>query len=346
MNMRSGWDSSGRAALRLAWVASSGIVFGLCAGGCNVFLDNHDIRASRNDESAMQAPDSSLDAEPSLAPESQSDPGESEAGSGGALAQAGAEAEEDMPEKSTPNGGSGGRMLAGRGEVGAGGHSAAGRGAGGAGAAAGGGAGTPVAGQRGSAGVAGGPIAEAGAGAGGAQGGSGGVAQQGGAGAAGTDPPQAGSPADDCMTRITYGAAWILPADHPNRYDDVSGIVSWDGTCEIDAVGNSVATLSNGWHPFFMGTTACVIALDVSGSCAPAATCATRVSYGSAWSAPADHPNRFDDVDGMLTTDGVCNVDGASSYMILSNGWRPYFVGTNGCALALRHTQCGGFVGN
>jgi arabinan endo-1,5-alpha-L-arabinosidase len=59
-----------------------------------------------------------------------------------------------------------------------------------------------------------------------------------------------------CTTRITYGASWLAPANHPNRHDVVAGRVTWNGDCA--RVGNeSAATLSNGWTPHFAGTDAC-----------------------------------------------------------------------------------------
>lgn len=145
------------------------------------------------------------------------------------------------------------------------------------------------------------------------------------------------------MTRISYSTAWIRPADHADtNYDDVSGLVTWDGNFEIDPAGNTKVTLSNGFTPFFTGTTQAAVALDVRGSCAPSAGCATRVSYGPAWAPAADHPNFFDDAEGVLTTDGVCRSHGDSSSLLLSNGWEPHFHGGNACTLALRYTQCGG----
>jgi len=38
---------------------------------------------------------------------------------------------------------------------------------------------------------------------------------------------------------------------------------------------------------------------------------------------------------GEVTWDGVCTPDGANSYALLSNGWKPYFTGHTGCVLAL-----------
>lgn len=152
--------------------------------------------------------------------------------------------------------------------------------------------------------------------------------------------------AKPCTTRITYGSGWIKPASHPSSYDDASGLVTWDGSCKVDASGNAYATLSNGWKPYFSGKS-CIIALDTSGACPSAPTaCATRVSYGPAWKPGPNHPAFHDDVAGVLTWDGVCHASGGESYATLSNGWTPYFSGSAGCDLSFRHTQCGGLFAN
>jgi beta-xylosidase len=60
------------------------------------------------------------------------------------------------------------------------------------------------------------------------------------------DPsPACGAPAA-CSTRITYGATWVPPANHPAQYDDVGDRVFWNGDCQANH-----ATLSNGWAPHF-----------------------------------------------------------------------------------------------
>lgn len=56
----------------------------------------------------------------------------------------------------------------------------------------------------------------------------------------------------ECTTRITYGASWLRAPEHPADYDDVSGVVTWDGSCE-PAGGDVSAPLSNGWQPHFSG---------------------------------------------------------------------------------------------
>lgn len=171
------------------------------------------------------------------------------------------------------------------------------------------------------------------------------------------DPPDSATIADTgvradvpspapCTTRITYGNRWIHGPSHPANYDDADGVVSWDGRC-IDDGGNSYAVLSNGWRPYFTGNSACVIALDYRGACSGVPSrCETRVAYGPAWDAPASHPNRFDDVGGAVSWDGICRNDGARSFATLSNGWTPYFSGNNRCSLGLRYTQCGGLYDN
>ena len=54
------------------------------------------------------------------------------------------------------------------------------------------------------------------------------------------------------------------------------------------------------------------------------AACATKVSYSTAWIAPANHPGHSDIADGNVTWDGTCIDDGNNSYAVLSNGWKPY----------------------
>jgi arabinan endo-1,5-alpha-L-arabinosidase len=148
-----------------------------------------------------------------------------------------------------------------------------------------------------------------------------------------------------CATRISYGNAWIAPASHPNRFDVVAGAVTWDGVCTDDGA-NSYATLSNGWSPYFSGHGACVLALDESGCAGAPTACATRISYGATWSAPAGHSARYDDVAGRVTWDRACHDSGAQSSATLSNGWTPTFSGAGACSVALRYTQCGGLYVN
>jgi len=144
-----------------------------------------------------------------------------------------------------------------------------------------------------------------------------------------------------CKTTIAYGASWIHPPNHPDRFDVVDGSVSWDGTCTADGA-SSYALLSNGWKPYFQGR-GCIIALDQS--CAPQ-TCATRVAYGAAWLPPPNHPDAFDDVGGRMFSDGACTNTGADSYADLSNGWQPHFKGNNACELSFRYEECGGLYEN
>src|SRR4051812_24591837 len=56
-----------------------------------------------------------------------------------------------------------------------------------------------------------------------------------------------------------------------------------------------------------------------------ALACATRISYGRSWIHPAQHPDATDLADGRVSWDGACTDDGANSYALLSNGWKPYF---------------------
>ena len=65
--------------------------------------------------------------------------------------------------------------------------------------------------------------------------------------------------------------------------------------------------------------------------------CATRVSYGDALDT-AKHAASTDDFEGLVTWDGVCTDDGASSFALLSNGTKRYFTGHGQCVLALDTT--------
>lgn len=124
----------------------------------------------------------------------------------------------------------------------------------------------------------------------------------------------------------------------------MNGQVTWDGSCTQDSSGNSFATLSNGWQPYFQGRSGCVIALDQSGACpsAPPGQCTTRISYGDTWLRAPNHPNDFDDVSAAVTWDGNCRAATA----VLSNGWTPTFNASGACELSLRYSQCGGLYAN
>jgi len=89
-----------------------------------------------------------------------------------------------------------------------------------------------------------------------------------------------------------------------------------------------------------------VIALDTT--CPGAGACATRVGYGPTWMPGPNHPHFYDDVSGRVWRDpGTCTNHGsASSSALLSNGWAPYFSGTNACEVSFRYTQCGGLYAN
>ncbi|HPY16328.1 MAG: Beta-xylosidase [Deltaproteobacteria bacterium ADurb.Bin207] len=165
------------------------------------------------------------------------------------------------------------------------------------------------------------------------------------AGNAGSEGGSGGSPPPPCTTRITYGSSWIHGDNHPDDFDIASGIITWDGSCQADG-GNSYATLSNGWKPYFKGKGTCVIALDYEGCQGVPASCESRVTYGPKWMPAPNHPDYFDDVQGALTWNGACHNDGSASYATLSNGWKPHFSGNSACDLAFRYTQCGGLYVN
>jgi arabinan endo-1,5-alpha-L-arabinosidase len=67
--------------------------------------------------------------------------------------------------------------------------------------------------------------------------------------------------------------------------------------------------------------------------------CSTRISYGATWIRPTGHTDNFDDVEGAVSWDGTCTDDGANSYALLSNGFKPYFTGNQACAIALVPTE-------
>ena len=167
--------------------------------------------------------------------------------------------------------------------------------------------------------------------------GSGGSAGDAGVGGTGGSAP--------CTTRITYGSAWIHGPNHPQDFDVASDIVTWDGNCAFDGT-SSYAELSNGWKPYFAGKGSCVIALDHEGCQGVPTACETRVTYGPTWKAAPNHPARYDDIAESLLWSGICSNDGADSFARLSNGWTPYFSGSNACDLSFRHTQCGGLYAN
>ncbi|HEY5944244.1 MAG TPA: glycoside hydrolase family 43 protein [Kofleriaceae bacterium] len=83
------------------------------------------------------------------------------------------------------------------------------------------------------------------------------------------------------------------------------------------------------------------IAADGSTIAPDSAPCSTKISYANNGISPANHA-AFDLVDGAVTWDGTCIDDGESSYAVLSNGWKPYFVGNQACTIALDYSAgCG-----
>jgi hypothetical protein len=75
---------------------------------------------------------------------------------------------------------------------------------------------------------------------------------------------------------------------------------------------------------------------------APAEPCTTRITYGDTWIHGGNHPTQDDVAQGAVTWDGSCTDDGANSYAVLSNGWKPYFTGHSACVLAIdQSASCG-----
>lgn len=154
------------------------------------------------------------------------------------------------------------------------------------------------------------------------------------------EAPRSTEAALACTTRITYGNAWIHSSAHPDMFDITDGSVTWDGKCTNEGT-NSYAVLSNGWKPYFSGNNACVIALD--SDCA-ATACATRITYGAAWIHSGTAT--YDDVGGRVFWDRACVNESPNSYALISNDWKPYFSGTNACAMSFRYSGCGGLYQN
>lgn len=73
---------------------------------------------------------------------------------------------------------------------------------------------------------------------------------------------------------------------------------------------------------------------DASSDDASTALCTTRIQYGAAWIHGTSHPDDFDVATGSVTWDGTCTDDGANSYALFSNGWKPYFSGHSACIVA------------
>ncbi|MEZ4226586.1 MAG: glycoside hydrolase family 43 protein [Polyangiaceae bacterium] len=73
--------------------------------------------------------------------------------------------------------------------------------------------------------------------------------------------------------------------------------------------------------------------------------CWTRITYGSTWMKPSNHPAPSDMAMGKITWDGSCSADGSgNAYATLSNGWQPYFQGKS-CVIALDHSSaCSGGI--
>ena len=75
---------------------------------------------------------------------------------------------------------------------------------------------------------------------------------------------------------------------------------------------------------------------------ADAAMCTTHITYGQGWIHGANHPQQDDTAGGDVTWDGACTNEGANSYALLSNGWKPYFQGHDACVMAIDHAAaCG-----
>jgi hypothetical protein len=66
-----------------------------------------------------------------------------------------------------------------------------------------------------------------------------------------------------------------------------------------------------------------------------AADIRTKITYGLAWFKPSNHPDQFDIVEGTVTiVSGCANDNLDNSYLVLSNGFIPFFQGKNACSIS------------
>jgi GH43 family beta-xylosidase len=102
------------------------------------------------------------------------------------------------------------------------------------------------------------------------------------------------------------------------------------------ATGTTSASTSTGGH------TTTASASTGTGGTGGSGPCTTHITYGDAWIHPPNHPDPFDDAMGPVTWDGTCTDEGANSFALLSNGWKPYFTGNAACVIALDTHFCPG----
>lgn len=132
------------------------------------------------------------------------------------------------------------------------------------------------------------------------------------------------------LLSLVLGAALLAACEHRSSDDEGPNTTT---SSSADGGGMS-ATIGSGGANASQGN-------GGSGGSTPV-PCTTRITYGSRWVRPADHPSDVDVVDGLVTWDGLCALDGANAYATLSNGWKPYFTGHDGCIVALDHEgDCG-----
>lgn len=117
----------------------------------------------------------------------------------------------------------------------------------------------------------------------------------------------------------------------------LSAVAACGGRAAPAAGGDATPATSPGGMPASGDGT-----VDPSAGAPDAGPCATTITYGDAWIHGPQHPGQRDVADGVVTWDGVCRDEGANSYAVLSNGWRPYFAGHGACVLALDYAGCPG----
>lgn len=131
------------------------------------------------------------------------------------------------------------------------------------------------------------------------------------------------------------------------RPPDAGADAAWDasqGGSPSDAAAKdaSDSDTSAGGSSGAAGAGGGAAAAGAAGAGGAPPACSTRITYGSSWMHGPNHPDDFDLASEKVTWDGVCSFDGANSYAVLSNGWKPFFSGRGSCVIALDYDSCSG----
>jgi hypothetical protein len=67
----------------------------------------------------------------------------------------------------------------------------------------------------------------------------------------------------------------------------------------------------------------------------------TKINYASNWIKPQGKTENFDIVYGsQVTVSQGCTNENGNSYLILSNGFKPYFIGNQACGVSFDYFNC------